>query len=344
MILSTREEFKSSLGFSIGIAGEVLTHPTKTALIGIAKVIKPSKLKTSCEVISQIAFRIMVAAVVIFSLPYHLTLGLIGFTLHAIATPLRKKITIIQGPDEKFSGYQIKVCTFNTALLPDCVNLIKPDDMGSHIAPIPGTLEERVNNIVAAIELVEADVVCLQEVLDPRAARLLRQRLSKTYPHMAYNANPQIVRFNSGLMTLSKTAIDSVAFEEYTDSIGIDSLAGKGYLSVKLQHTAGKVFSVFNTHLNSDVTITGGFNGYEAEPIRENQIEHLFKDAAPDRDIVCGDLNTLISERKGFEITRAVIDYIFFPRDSHINSHVNKMNNSSDHPAVVATIKLNKHF
>jgi hypothetical protein len=85
---------------------------------------------------------------------------------------------------EDDSPRELKICTFNTALLPDIINALKPNAPESHIRPMEGTTEERVEKIACELLQRKDDIVCLQEVLEPKQihanASVVHQSFKKT--------------------------------------------------------------------------------------------------------------------------------------------------------------------
>lgn len=348
MMLSNINEFEYRIGFPLAAVGEVLTHPTKKTFELAAKMVRPLQPGTSDQWATkarEIVHRVLLAFAVLLTIPYHLTLGLLGFGLHVLTTPTRKKITLVNHAHVDNAPDKIKVCTFNTALLPDAINGIKGEDTDfGCFGSIPGSLEERVNNIAQAILKFDADVVCLQEVLDPRAARLLKDRLSQTYPHFAYNVNPQIIRFNSGLMTLSKYSINKAVFHEFDAKTGVDAFAGKGFLKVTLPQEDDQEIIVYNTHMNSDVGLNGR-RASDSDPVRNSQLQSIYDDADEiPRHVICGDFNryyyTEYSD-KGYEGQENDLDYIL-SKASISKGSADPMGDSSDHDAVIATIDFSQ--
>ncbi|XP_013923593.1 PREDICTED: sphingomyelin phosphodiesterase 3 isoform X2 [Thamnophis sirtalis] len=149
------------------------------------------------------------------------------------------------------------------------------------------------------------DILCLQEVFDPRASAQLCRFLGPRFEHIIYDVGTYGLQgcsalklLNSGLFLASRYPLLAVEFQCYPNAAGEDALSAKGLLCVQVQLAAcqgRRVVGYLNcTHLQAT----------EADgPIRYEQLSHslhwaqLFQDrhAQPGDvvafDIFCGDLN-----------------------------------------------------
>ncbi|XP_034275910.1 sphingomyelin phosphodiesterase 5-like isoform X2 [Pantherophis guttatus] len=149
------------------------------------------------------------------------------------------------------------------------------------------------------------DILCLQEVFDPRAAAHLCRFLGPQFEHIIYDvgtyglqASSALKLLNSGLFLASRYPLLAVEFHCYPNAAGEDALSAKGLLCTQVQLGAcqgRRVIGYLNcTHLQAP----------EADgPIRHEQLSlsllwmQLFQDthAQPGDvvafDIFCGDLN-----------------------------------------------------
>uniref|UniRef100_A0A8C6VE16 sphingomyelin phosphodiesterase n=1 Tax=Naja naja TaxID=35670 RepID=A0A8C6VE16_NAJNA len=149
------------------------------------------------------------------------------------------------------------------------------------------------------------DILCLQEVFDPRASAHLRHFLAPQFEHIIYDVGtyglqgcsaPKLL--NSGLFLASRHPLLAVEYHCYPNGTGEDALSAKGLLCTQVQLGAcqgRRVIGYLNcTHLQAP----------EADgPIRHEQLSlsllwmQLFQDshAQPGDvvafDIFCGDLN-----------------------------------------------------
>lgn len=354
LVISRSQEFEYCIGYPIAIVGEVLTYPSQLALNELAEVIKPLTNESSgkwTKKAIEIGKKILMSFALLLSLPYHLTVGLTGYGLGILTSFARKKITLISENTNQHKVEEpkvLKVCTFNTALLPDFINTFKP--VGTRIRPIDGSLEERVQGIATAILKRNDDIVCLQEVFDPRAGRLLINHLSKNYPHIASHVGPKALLFNSGLMILSKKPISKARFRPFSISKGADSWAGKGVMGVSIELGQNRRLTVLNTHLNSHVGIFGWLD--DVEEIQSAQMEDVDKlakkftkksNGSETQRIVCGDFNKGHVAVAGYQVVSDTIDHILICETGSQftkiqGGQIDSMGRSSDHPAVAVTL------
>lgn len=85
------------------------------------------------------------------------------------------------------------------------------------------------------------DIVCLQEVFDPRASAHLCRFLGPQYEHIVYDvgtyglhAGPALKLLNSGLFLASRYPLLAVEFHCYSNASGEDALAAKGLLCAQV--------------------------------------------------------------------------------------------------------------
>jgi endonuclease/exonuclease/phosphatase family metal-dependent hydrolase len=350
---SSHHEFEYKIGYPVALAGEALTLPSRASLKLLSHVISP--LKEGSKV-KAIATKIGACALVILSLPYNLTLGLIGLSLTILTSPFRKNVVIVSPEIEIVddSPRELKICTFNTALLPDIINALKPNAPESHIRPMEGTTEERVEKIACELLRRKDDIVCLQEVLEPKAARLLVQKLSQVYPHSAYNVGAKGWFLNSGLMVVSKYPLKEPQFIPFTESRGADSWAEKGVLGLTVC-VGGWEVNVLNTHMNSDSGLFGWKEGVQATRLKQlTQVRDLSDTYGEELEakVVCGDFNMSYLPEEGdvkiseeFDVAKVDwgIDYILVSKLKQVYQKisdriVDQMNDVSDHPAVRVVI------
>ncbi len=96
------------------------------------------------------------------------------------------------------------------------------------------------------IQLIDADVVCLQEVFDPWVIQQAQQVVN--YPYYVIDANVlnSSLFFGSGLAVLSKHPIQQYSFYPFTESKGTDRFSSKGWLVVELEQAI-----IVNVHLQA---------------------------------------------------------------------------------------------
>lgn len=354
--ISRSQEFTYRIGHPIAVVGEVFTYPSQLCLKELVKIIKPlTKVSSnSCtRKAIEIAQKVLRSFFLLLSLPYHLTVGLTGFGLCILACFFRKKITLIseaRSQNNLKESKNLTVSTFNTALLPDFINALKP--VGPHIHPIDGSLERRVGAIADAILIRDDDIVCLQEVFDPRAERLLIRHLSKKYPHIAYHVGPKAILLNSGLMILSKKPISEARFRPFSIIKGVDRWAGKGVMAVSVELGQNRQLTILNTHLNSDTGTFGWISNIVAirnaqlKDIKKLEEEFTIKSNGKEvQQIICGDFNKRSVKIDGYQVVSGEFDHILVSeRGSHCtdiqDKQIDPMGESSDHPAVIVTLTV----
>lgn len=346
---STPHEFEYKFAYPAAIVGEVLAEPSRLSLKLLGHVISPLKPESKMW---GVATKTLAVALFILSTPYNLTVGLVGLFLKTLAAPFRKNVVLVSPKINSAVNTPpdtLKICTFNTALLPDVINALKRDVPESHIKPVEGTTEERVAKIAHEILDRNDDIVCMQEVLEPKAARLLAQKLSPVYPHAAFNVGATGLLLNSGLMIVSKYPLEKPKFIPFSDACGADSWAKKGVLGVTVVLPGDWKVNILNTHLNSDSGLWGWNDG--VLPLRLKQLDQVHHLASTftepsEQTIICGDLNmpfvTMDIDDK-YHVARddsnLGIDYILVAKKglnyNRISTRViDQMNGTSDHPAV----------
>ena len=97
-----------------------------------------------------------------------------------------------------------------------------------------------VDTFVHGIDLrfpVDLDFLCLCEVFDRSASKVVLDKLSRHFPFVLYDiaARPSFRFCNSGLLFASKYPILDAEFHRYGAHEGSDSMACKGVLLVKLR-------------------------------------------------------------------------------------------------------------
>ncbi|XP_039220588.1 sphingomyelin phosphodiesterase 5-like isoform X2 [Crotalus tigris] len=188
------------------------------------------------------------------------------------------------------------------------------------------------------------DIVCLQEVFDPRASARLCRFLGPQYEHIIYDVGtyglpvgPAPKLLNSGLFLASRYPLLAVEFHCYSNGRGEDAMAAKGLLCAQVQLGAcqgRRVIGYLNcTHLQAP----------EADgPIRCQQLSlcllwmQLFQDshAQPGDvvafDIFCGDLNfDTCSPGDGMEQSHEIFNWYTDPC---------RIGPRKDHPWAIGTL------
>lgn len=158
--------------------------------------------------------------------------------------------------------------------------------------------QERIESIAEKISATEAEIVCLQEVWDYRAADALIDELEEEYAYFYYdigNANyildPSSLKVNSGLFVASKYPISSEKFVPFNIP-GQHPRLRRGMFFFAVGEIGENSFGMINTHLESG-------KGIRQSAIRRQsllQVDQLFEEflAKQKKEIplfLTGDLN-----------------------------------------------------
>jgi endonuclease/exonuclease/phosphatase family metal-dependent hydrolase len=110
----------------------------------------------------------------------------------------------------------------------------------------------RIERIADTIRRQDADVVCLYETFDLRAACHLRDRmLASGYVHCYYNIAPRGLGVNSGILVASKYGLRNPEFTPFPVGtlVGRTKSATKGVFGFDLQSNGHTFARVYSTHL-----------------------------------------------------------------------------------------------
>ncbi|XP_044132379.1 sphingomyelin phosphodiesterase 5-like [Bufo gargarizans] len=150
-----------------------------------------------------------------------------------------------------------------------------------------------------------ADFICLQEVFDGRASRILRRCLGGSFPYILYDVGPSgphscsFKFFNSGLFLASRHPLLHAKYYIYPNARGEDALASKGLLCVKVRlgttEQKQSIVGYINcTHLHapeSDATIRCDQMSLLLQWVSDFQAENTQDGELVAFDVLCGDLN-----------------------------------------------------
>ncbi|XP_075440418.1 sphingomyelin phosphodiesterase 5-like isoform X2 [Ascaphus truei] len=151
----------------------------------------------------------------------------------------------------------------------------------------------------------DADFLCLQEVFDGRASRILRLSLASSFPHILYDVGPSgplgcgFKFFNSGLFLASRHPPLAAKYHYYSNARGEDALAAKGLLCVKVQvgvtEEKQNIVGYINcTHLHApeaDGFIRCDQMSLLLQWLSEFQSQHSEVGDIIAFDVLCGDFN-----------------------------------------------------
>jgi endonuclease/exonuclease/phosphatase family metal-dependent hydrolase len=137
-------------------------------------------------------------------------------------------------PSDKITTFSLNTC-FAGSFFPLLYGGVKP-------------WNERIPLIIKMIKDSNADVVCLQEVYDAKAANLLYDSLKTTYANFYIDIGPKTIGNNSGLFIASKTALKNPKFIPYSDQVGSQRFVNKGLFTCEIP-LKQKTLHLFATHL-----------------------------------------------------------------------------------------------
>lgn len=176
---------------------------------------------------------------------------------------------------------RLSLLTYNTGLLRAPVR---------RFDPIPH-VDARLAVIPTEILRLEADVVALQEVFQPRDRDAILARVRTRYPHVGHVPAPR-ARLDAGLLTLSRHPLRA-RVEPFRDGPWSERfLSNKGALVTEIDLPDGSSVTVVNLHATA-----GGFfalpESPRAEAMRRGQMDQLVAIARGARGTVLlvGDFN-----------------------------------------------------
>ncbi|HPE84750.1 MAG TPA: endonuclease/exonuclease/phosphatase family protein, partial [Chlamydiales bacterium] len=130
-----------------------------------------------------------------------LILFLIWTSLSAASFSTKKGDLAPLAPSQSFSLFSL-----NTLFLPFPVSYFT-DGM----PPWP----DRIDGVIAKIQEVDPDIICLQEVYSNLAARYLIKKLRSSYAVFFYDVNPKWIGLNSGLFVASKYPVENPTYRPF---------------------------------------------------------------------------------------------------------------------------------
>lgn len=191
-------------------------------------------------------------------------------------------------------GQKIDVLSWNVCFLP-----LATAKWEAEIKP----WTERIELVSQKLNKENADLVCLQEVYDAKAAEKLAELLKDKYPHIYYNIGPSSVGVGSGLFVASKYPLKNIHFTPHkVKKNDIDSFfVNKGYFDFELYAGKAKAMHIFVVHLQHS---KDDLNPLAIEKqIREKQIQAILEEAKTEKVpvLLVGDLNMPSSEYKALK-------------------------------------------
>ena len=141
--------------------------------------------------------------------------------------------------------------------------------------------QDKTDNIIERIRLMDGDIVCLQEVFEDELRYEIIKRLSDIYPYyLCGNLEKRyILGEDSGLLVLSKKPIhyqNEIILEDY---VFPDRMANKSILYFESYQ-----LNFAMTHLQSSSI-------HDSESLSKKQIDRIMERSIHKNMIICGDLN-----------------------------------------------------
>ncbi|MFT5319344.1 MAG: exonuclease III, partial [Chlamydiales bacterium] len=248
----------------------------------LSKEWSPGRSYQHPSIARELVKRTFETAKVLIQIPPALLLSIPNIPLSLGLCCLNGSMTYLKGPSIPFPQFSggIKVITLNTALMPEYISTL------NNMRPP----YERAHEIARRLLMLDADLICLQEVFDHPSTEALSEELKSKYPFIIHSVAPRWLGLNSGLFIASKYEMIDPTFWHFDTLSGGDLYANKGVLSVSLLVTGRKVIQVFNTHLQAQ-------NGrwkerlVALEQIKSIVSKRMFENSHTIGSLVCGDFN-----------------------------------------------------
>ena len=168
----------------------------------------------------------------------------------------------------------MKIVSYNICAVPALFNVYKN--------PI-----YTIDGIINTLKIIDADVICLQEVFDP----IIAKKVLKTFHNYNILETKSTLLLNSGLVIMSKYNIIDFGFEKYTNSTGEDSFSNKGILYFSCYYKNIKYY-IINTHLQA---ISIFSRTKTSQDVQINQFKQLLTFSNTFKNVfICGDLNIVL--------------------------------------------------
>ncbi|MBX7066374.1 MAG: endonuclease/exonuclease/phosphatase family protein [Parachlamydiales bacterium] len=194
--------------------------------------------------VSQVSKKIFLYLAVVFFACLALFTTLPGCALRGVATWIRPQPFSIEAGDGKHcSENRFTLLSWNICCIAAGYSIT---DGG--VPP----WKERIDQLAQKIIEKNADVNCLYEVFDLKAAFYLKEKLKEGgYTHFAYNIGSQAIGVSSGMMVASKYQIDQPEFDPFPKEtlVGRTQFCNKGVFSFDLVSDGRPFARIFSTHL-----------------------------------------------------------------------------------------------
>jgi endonuclease/exonuclease/phosphatase family metal-dependent hydrolase len=224
-----------------------------------------------------------------------LPLALVG--LISVALALTPRTASAESADKPAP---IKILTWNIQMLPTFPS----------VAALNKGQAMRAPWIIDYLNASDYNVVCLQEVIDPKMTALLKEGLKKSFPYViSADAKGGISGTSGGILFASRIPIQYVDHIAYKNVKGVDALAEKGCLLVAGEHN-GVPFQIAGTHLQA------GSNEVKEKQIPEIAAGILRKhkqDGTP--QFLVGDMNIDTADKDRYALLLKTTEMRDFPLD-----------------------------
>ncbi|MGV9870343.1 endonuclease/exonuclease/phosphatase family protein [Rhodococcus koreensis] len=209
-----------------------------------------------------------------------------------------------------------RVMFYNTALIGVDVDGVTRNSVAGRTVYTGRGRAAQLQGVIDAVSHSKADVVVLAEMMGNQERAQLVKAVKATFPHSAKGPDEPdgflgLEEEDSGLLVVSRHPIKEVRTTIFRSCCGVDCLANKGAVMVRVSPSDGPEFCVVGTHLQngnaSDCSWpTDAGVGSGARGKREKQLGHLDSWILAVRDldlpvIIVGDFNIDANEKDGRE-------------------------------------------
>lgn len=208
-------------------------------------------------------------------------------------------------------GQEFTIATWNM--------LCFPEEMTRFTGGLP-KWKERLDGIIGKIKEADADILVLQENMDPEAGYTIFNHpdIKKEFARCLLESGMGIIKMPSGLMVLSKLELHDVQAELLRTKIGGDHFVNKMIVHFKIKDVSGRVAHIAFSHFQSGSPEKKGktrlnplvhSEEMSIQQVRNDNAKQILETGA---DIICGDLNSdrLRTEVENFPLNPAVNDRV----------------------------------
>ncbi len=246
---TSQSEWDRSLFNLSSVLAEPLCQAFRFLRFRMVAPLDPTKFECKKNLVEEVAFRALLGAASLASLiaaPFYViggsaVLGIGHKLLRAAAYAFQKEgYSHVRGSAPEKTISDLKVTTWNHCGPGGGMSL-------NHGGAIDWRY--RVQNIVAALELEDPDVLVLQEYYDGAFAEALIERLESKYAHFFFHLGQNVMGSESGLIVLSKAAVSGFSYTAFTNN---DWTLNRGFASLEIKASPSAkapLCRVLGTHL-----------------------------------------------------------------------------------------------